>query len=243
MSLLTSCNSDGIVEKLIKTDSLELWVGYKNDIPIYQKAKNIYTGLIVQVDSIKNDSIFSYIDDKLYMKSKWKIEENGQYNYHGWALSYFDSSELFALEEIGDIFIPETQFLSVNQIYLLRNNKIDSSISRFFKINQLETGEHLIFLKSRDKGEMYKSSFLFGDNLDEIPIQELELNEGENILADHIELMPGVRYKIWTFYTEFINDTLDVDNSSNMYFDYNTKTIDESRRIDSLVQTFIKHEN
>lgn len=235
LSFFLSCNSNEIVEKTIESDSYKHLIGYKNDKPIYQKLIDIKTNDILQIDSIRNDSMFTYADNVLRIKGKWKAEKNGQYNHFGWTLTYFEN-DIIALEEIGDTFIPETQFITINQLYILRDNKMDSLKSQFLKIGKLESGEDYIFLNSRNKEGMYKRSFLFGDNLSEVWIEELELKDGRNVINPPLQLLDGIRYNVRTFYIKDINDSIDFDNSSNMYIDYNAELNKNSnQKIDSLI--------
>lgn len=239
LGLFISCSTDEITEKSVKTDSLEIRIGYKENTPIYQKSYKIDSNTILEFDSIKSDSMFTYADGKLVSKGKWKIEKNGQLIYDGWAFTYSESGEVLSLVEFSDVFIPETQFATINQYYQFNSGKIDSMRSRFIKFKKLENGENYIYLKSHDEKDMYKRSFLFGENLSNIAIENKELYDRGNVLSNEIKLLEGNRYEIWTFYLKNIKDSIDVENSTIMYFNYEPKMVEKSQKISNLLQNIV----
>lgn len=222
----------------IETNDFLIEVAFKDSLPIYQKV--FHKKEIVGIDSIIGDTMYSYVDGKLRRKGEWAYAENDQLIFKNWFINYYDISNTFDLVEFGEVFIPETQFHSVNQIYHFHKHKLDSLESQFLKIDKLESGEDYIFLNSRDKEGMHKRSFLFGDNLRDVGIHHRELKDGLNILEPPIELENGIRYEIWTFFIKNINDTIDFDNSSTMYIDYNAELNRKTnQRNDSFIESIL----
>lgn len=213
--LFFSCQKDKLKIQSIDNENFVIKIFSQDTTPLYQKVYDKKTNELVGLDSVKNDTLYSYIQGKLVSKGLWKYSENGQIIFKNWAITFDSELNVINLTEYGDFFDPNAQFRSINQIYFIKEGIIDTAESVFYSLKKNKKGELSLFLKPRVKENMLRKSFLFEYDTITKNLNRVDLNEKLNIL-NFDSLYPEKNYEIMTFYRDSEKDTFDFLNSSTI---------------------------
>lgn len=163
--------------KLDETYSKKIYFKEKSPLVV----KTFENNTITAIDSIKKDSMFTYLKGKLKGKGKWKYAENKSIIYYGWVVVFNDLGNIIEKREYIDNDVDENIYRINQNIVYKEPNNIDTAESFYYDIifNEKNT---FLELKTLYKPNAQRKSYVImtkqGKHIDSI-----EVSEGKNTIS------------------------------------------------------------
>ena len=190
-----SCKKVNTYSRTVQArENYKILIEMKDGIPTLQKHYEDNEELDL-VDSIHDDSMFTYKEKKLLAKGKWKIADNQRLIYEGWA-TFYNDREINKVQVSG--YDTTNGVLFINQQKLYVNNELDTTNSYYYNVYDMKKDSSVLDIKTIYRKDRKRTSYLViidrGKRVDSI-----ELNQGKNLFPKNYFHSP-YKFEVQTYY-------------------------------------------
>lgn len=200
LCIVSSCEKESAQSQIIHVrENYKILVEMKDSVPVLQRHYENNKELNL-IDSIRSDSMFTYEQNKLVAKGKWKIANNQVLIYEGWCVFYNDT--ITNKIEVSD-YDPTNGVLFINQQKLYVNNELDTANSYYYNVYDMKKDTSVLDIKTIYRKDRKRTSYLVIID-GEKRVDSIELNQGKNLFPKNYFQLPH-NFEIQTFYLNTSN--------------------------------------